>query len=116
MRIAETLNEGLRREYSVSIPAAEIDAKVDAQLGKVASAGQACPASAPARCRSTSSARCTAPQMRQEALQEAVNEGMQQLIAEHKLRPAMQPQIDLKAAPPPPARTSTSPSRSRCCR
>ena len=38
-------------------------------------------------------------QLLSDALQEAVQEGMQQLIAEHSLRPAMQPQIDL-AAPP----------------
>ena len=32
MRIAETLNEGLKREYSVTIPAKDLAAKIDAQV------------------------------------------------------------------------------------
>jgi len=98
MRIAETLNEGLKREYSVSIPAADIEAKVDAQLGKVA--GQVrMPGFRPGKVPLNLVRKMHGAQLRSDALQEAVNEGMQQLIAEHALRPAMQPQIDL-AAPP----------------
>ncbi len=98
MRIAETLNEGLKREYSVSIPAADIEAKVDAQLGKVASQVRM-PGFRPGKVPLNLVRKMHGAQMRSDALQEAVNEGMQQLIAEHALRPAMQPQIDL-AAPP----------------
>ena len=98
MRIAETLNEGLKREYSVTIPAAEIDAKVDAQLGKVA-AQVRMPGFRPGKVPLNLVRKMHGAQLRSDALQEAVNEGMQQLIAEHALRPAMQPQIDL-AAPP----------------
>ncbi|MDO9488500.1 MAG: trigger factor family protein, partial [Sphingomonadaceae bacterium] len=36
MRIAETLNEGLKREYSVTIPAKDLNAKIDAQVANVA--------------------------------------------------------------------------------
>lgn len=98
MRIAETLNEGLKREYSVSIPAADLDAKVDAQLGKVA-AQVRMPGFRPGKVPLNLVRKMHGAQMLQDALQEAVQEGMQQLIADHKLRPAMQPQIDL-AAPP----------------
>jgi len=98
MRIAETLNEGLKREYSVSIPAADIEAKVDAQLGKVASQVRM-PGFRPGKVPLNLVRKMHGAQLRSDALQEAVNEGMQQLIAEHALRPAMQPQIDL-AAPP----------------
>ena len=98
MRIAETLNEGLKREYSVSIPAAVLDAKVDAQLGKVA--GQVrMPGFRPGKVPLSLVRKMHGPQLMNDALQEAVQESMQQLIAEHSLRPAMQPQIDL-AAPP----------------
>ena len=98
MRIAETLNEGLKREYSVSIPAAEIEAKVDAQLGKVA-AQVRMPGFRPGKVPLNLVRKMHGAQLRSDALQEAVNEGMQQLIAEQSLRPAMQPRIDL-AAPP----------------
>jgi trigger factor len=98
MRIAETFNEGLKRTYSVSIPAADLDAKVDAQLGKVA-AQVRMPGFRPGKVPLNLVRKMHGAQMLNDALQEAVQEGMQQLIAEHSLRPAMQPQIDL-AAPP----------------
>ena len=98
MRIAETLNEGLKRGYSVTIPAAELDAKVDAQLGKVA-AQVRMPGFRPGKVPLNLVRKMHGAQLLNDALQEAVEAGMQQLIADHKLRPAMQPQIDL-AAPP----------------
>ncbi len=35
MQVKETLSEGLRHEYEISIPAAELDAKVDARLSEM---------------------------------------------------------------------------------
>ncbi len=98
MRIAETLNEGLKREYSVHVPAADLDAKVTAQLGKVA-AQVRMPGFRPGKVPLNLVRKMHGAQMLQEALQETVQDGVQQLIAEHALRPAMQPQVDL-AAPP----------------
>lgn len=37
MQVTETLNEGLKHEYQISIPAAELDAKVDARLSEMKS-------------------------------------------------------------------------------
>ena len=94
MRIAETLNEGLKREYSVHIPAATLSAKVDAQLGKVA--GQVrMPGFRPGKVPLNLVRKMHGSQLRGEALQAAVEESMQQLIAEHKLRPAMQPEVNV---------------------
>ena len=98
MRIAETLNEGLRREYSVHIPASAIAAKVDAQLGKVA--GQVrMPGFRPGKVPLNLVKKMHGAQLRSEALQAAVEESMQQLITEHALRPAMQPEVKLDAPP-----------------
>ena len=47
MSVTETLNEGLKRGYSLEIAAAAIAAKVDAAIAQVAPAGSA-PAPAPA--------------------------------------------------------------------
>ncbi len=100
MRIAETFNEGLKREYSVHVPAADLDAKVTAQLGKVA-AQVRMPGFRPGKVPLNLVRKMHGAQMLQEALQETVQDGVQQLIAEHALRPAMQPQIDLAAPPAP---------------
>ena len=35
MQVTETLSEGLKREYQVVVPAAELDAKVNARLGEM---------------------------------------------------------------------------------
>ena len=37
MQIVETTNEGLKRAYSVKIPAKDIEARIDAEVKKVAS-------------------------------------------------------------------------------
>ena len=98
MRIAETLNEGLKREYSVHIPASDIAAKVDAQLGKVA--GQIkMPGFRPGKVPLNLVRKMHGAQLRGEALQAAVEESMQQLITQHALRPAMQPEVKLDAPP-----------------
>jgi len=98
MRIAETLNEGLRREYSVHIPASTIAAKVDAQLGKVA--GQVrMPGFRPGKVPLNLVKKMHGAQLHSEALQAAVEESMQQLIRDHALRPAMQPEVKLDAPP-----------------
>ncbi len=98
MRIAETLNEGLKREYSVHIPASDLAAKVDAQLGKVA--GQIkMPGFRPGKVPLNLVRKMHGAQLRGEALQAAVEESMQQLISEHALRPAMQPEVKLDAPP-----------------
>ena len=94
MRIAETLNEGLRREYSVHIPAAALTAKIDAKAIEVAKQVKM-PGFRPGKVPLNLVKKMHGPALRGEAVQAAVNESVQQLLAEHKLRPAMQPQVDL---------------------
>jgi trigger factor len=59
MNIVETLNEGLKRAFTITIPASEIDGKVDAQLKTMAPRIKM-PGFRPARCPQTWCARCTA--------------------------------------------------------
>ena len=94
MRIAETLNEGLRREYSVHIPAAALNEKIDAKAIEVAKQVKM-PGFRPGKVPLNLVKKMHGPALRGEAVQAAVNEGVQQLLNEHKLRPAMQPQVDL---------------------
>ena len=83
MQTVETLNEGLKRAYTLNITAKDIDARVDAEM-KRSPRRCACPASAPARCPPTWSARCTAPRSMQDALNNSIQEGVQKLIAEQQ--------------------------------
>ena len=95
MRIAETLNQGLKREYSVHIPAATVAAKIDKQAVEVAKQVRM-PGFRPGKVPLNLVKKMHGPALRNDAIQAAVNEGVQQLMAEHKLRPAMQPQVDLQ--------------------
>ena len=94
MRIAETLNEGLKREYSVHIPAATVAAKVDKQAVEVAKQVRM-PGFRPGKVPLNLVKKMHGAALRNDAVQAAVNESVQQLMADHKLRPAMQPQVDL---------------------
>ncbi|MFZ4688270.1 MAG: trigger factor [Polymorphobacter sp.] len=94
MQIAETLNQGLRREYSLVIPAAALAARVDARLAEVSKTIRM-PGFRPGKVPPNLVRKMHGEALRGEALQAAVNDGVQQLLAEHKLRPANQPQVDL---------------------
>ena len=97
MRIAETLNEGLKREYSVTIGADELAAKVDAQLATVAKQIRM-PGFRPGKVPLNLVKKMHGAALRNDALQEAVNEGVQQVVTEHALRPAMQPRVEMASA------------------
>jgi trigger factor len=95
MQIAETLNQGLRREYSLVIPAAALAARVDARLAEVSKTIRM-PGFRPGKVPPNLVRKMHGEALRGEALQAAVNDGVQQLLSEHKLRPATQPQVDLE--------------------
>ena len=94
MQIAETLNEGLKRAYRVHIPAATLAAKVDARAVEVAKQVRM-PGFRPGKVPLNLVKKMHGPALRGEAVQAVVNEGVQQLMTEHALRPAMQPTVDL---------------------
>ena len=98
MQIAETLNQGLRREYSLVIPAAALAARVDARLAEVSKTIRM-PGFRPGKVPPNLVRKMHGEALRGEALQAAVNDGVQQLLTEHKLRPATQPTVDLDGDP-----------------
>ncbi|GGE22431.1 trigger factor [Polymorphobacter glacialis] len=95
MQIAETLNQGLRREYSLVIPAAALAARVDARLAEVSKTIRM-PGFRPGKVPPNLVRKMHGEALRGEALQAAVNDGVQQLLSQHQLRPANQPQVDLQ--------------------
>ena len=98
MQIAETLNEGLRREYALTIPAAEVAAKVDKRLAEVSQQIRM-PGFRPGKVPPNLVKKMHGPALLGEAVQEAVSASIQQLLVEKQLRPAAQPQIDLDGEP-----------------
>ena len=98
MQIAETLNQGLRREYSLVIPAAALAARVDAKLIEVSKTIRM-PGFRPGKVPPNLVRKMHGEALQGEALQAAVNEGVQQLLTEKALRPANQPQVALDGTP-----------------
>lgn len=94
MNIVETLNEGLKRAFTITIPAAEIDGKVDAQLKTMAPRINM-PGFRPGKVPANLVRKMHGPALQQEALNTAVQESVQKAIAGAKLRPAMQPEVSL---------------------
>jgi trigger factor len=94
MQTVETLNEGLKRAYTLNIPAADILARVDAEVKQVAPTIRM-PGFRPGKVPANLIKKMHGPALEREALQNAVNDGVQTLIADQKLRPAMQPTVEL---------------------
>lgn len=95
MQIAETLNEGLRREFSLVIPAADLAKRLDARLAEVTKQIRM-PGFRPGKVPANLVRKMHGPALHGEAVQAAVNEGVQQLLSDKQLRPAVQPQVDLE--------------------
>ena len=94
MQIAEITNQGLRRAYSLVIPADAIAARLDARLAEVSKTIKM-PGFRPGKVPANLVKKIHGPALRGEALQAAVNDGVNKVIADHGLRPATQPQVDV---------------------
>jgi trigger factor len=99
MQTVETLNEGLKRAYRITISRQDIDARVDGELKKVAPQIRM-PGFRPGKVPANLVRKMHGPALEQEALNTAVQEGVQQLINEQQLRPAMQPSVELEEGGP----------------
>ena len=94
MQIVETSKEGLKRAYSVTIPAAEIAARVDGEVKRMAPQVRMAgfrPGKVPANL----VRKMHGPALHQDALNTTIREAMDKLVADHRLRPAMQPDVSL---------------------
>ena len=94
MQTVETLNEGLKRAYKLTIPAAEIEAKVAGEIKRVAPQIKM-PGFRPGKVPANLVRKMHGPALMQDALNSSIQQGVQGLIAEQKLRPAVQPSVEL---------------------
>lgn len=94
MQTVETLNEGLKRAYKLTIPAKDIDARVADEIRTIAPQVRM-PGFRPGKVPANLIRKMHGPQLEAQALQSAVQAGVQQLMSEQNLRPAMQPSVAL---------------------
>ncbi|MES2989505.1 MAG: trigger factor [Pseudomonadota bacterium] len=95
MQTVETLNEGLKRAFTLKITAKDIDSKVDAEVKRVAPTIRM-PGFRPGKVPANLIRKMHGESLAQEALNSSIQEGVQKLIADQKLRPAMQPSVSLE--------------------
>ncbi|MPT48916.1 MAG: trigger factor [Sphingobium sp.] len=95
MQTVETLNEGLKRAYTLTIPAKDIDARVDAEVANIAPQVRM-PGFRPGKVPANLVRKMHGERLQADALNNSIQEGVQKLLADNKLRPAMQPAIELK--------------------
>ncbi|MCW4460434.1 trigger factor [Sphingomonas sp. BT-65] len=95
MQTVETLNEGLKRAYTLKITAKDIDSRVDAEVKRVAPQIRM-PGFRPGKVPTNLVRKMHGEALTQDALNTTIQEGVQKLIADHKLRPAMQPSVSLE--------------------
>ncbi|MGF1549483.1 MAG: trigger factor [Sphingomonadaceae bacterium] len=100
MQTVETLNEGLKRAYTLTIPAEEIDARIDKEIRDVAPQVRM-PGFRPGKVPPNLIRKMHGEKLHSEALSNAVQEGVQQLLAEQRLRPATQPSVELEGGAAP---------------
>ncbi|MEN2785163.1 trigger factor [Sphingomonas qilianensis] len=94
MQTVETLNEGLKRAYTLMITAKDIESKVDAELKRVAPQVRM-PGFRPGKVPANLVRKMHGESLMQDALNSSIQQGVQQLITEQRIRPAMQPSVSL---------------------
>lgn len=94
MQIKETTNEGLSRAYEVTIPAADIAARIDAEVKKIAPQVKM-PGFRPGKVPANLVKKMHGEQLHAQTVNDVIRESVDNLMKEKTLRPAMQPVIDL---------------------
>jgi len=94
MKTVETENEGLKRAYTLTIPAKDIDARVDGEIKRIAPTVRM-PGFRPGKVPPNLIRKMHGEALMRDALNTAVQDGVQKLLTEKKIRPAMQPEVEL---------------------
>jgi len=94
MQSVETLNEGLKRVYTITITAKEIESRVDSEVKKIAPQVKM-PGFRPGKVPANLVRKMHGEALQQEALNSSVQESVDKAINDNKLRPAIQPNVKL---------------------
>jgi trigger factor len=94
MQVTETLSEGLKRAFTVVVPAADIESKRAARLANLGKTLNL-PGFRPGKIPPTIVRQRYGSAVTAEVLEESVSEATQQMLSERGLRPALQPKVDV---------------------
>lgn len=94
IKTVETQNEGLKRAFMLTIPAEDIEARVDQEVKRIAPQVRM-PGFRPGKVPPNLIRKMHGEALQRDALQGAVQDGVQQLLEEKRVRPALQPQVEL---------------------
>jgi len=94
MKTVETENEGLKRAYTLTIPAKDIDARVDGEIKRIAPTVRM-PGFRPGKVPPNLIRKMHGEALMRDALNTAVQDSVQKLLTDKKIRPAMQPEVEL---------------------
>ncbi len=94
MQVTETLSEGLKRGFTVTVPAAELEAKRDARLKEVAG-NLNLPGFRPGKVPVSLARQRHGEAVWGEVLEQAISDAIRAVFEERGLRPAGQPKVDL---------------------
>ncbi len=94
MQTVETLNEGLKRAYTLTIAAKDIAARVEQEVARLAPQVRM-PGFRPGKVPANLIKKMHGDSLQADALNASVQEGVQSLIGEKQLRPALSPAVEL---------------------
>ena len=94
MQTKQTVNEGLKRAYTITITAAELSAKIEAEIKKIAPQVKM-PGFRPGKVPANLVKKMHGEQLHAQTLNDLIRESVDQLTKDEELRPAMQPAVSL---------------------
>jgi len=94
MQVSETSAEGLKREYTVTVPAADIDTAMNGRLEELAQTVNL-PGFRPGKVPLTLLRKRYGDAVRGEVLEQTIQESWQQALTEKELRPASEPKVEI---------------------
>src|SRR5437763_11527210 len=97
MTITETSAEGLKREYTITVPASELEEKITSRLGELAQTVRI-PGFRPGKVPLPLLRKRYGSAVRGEVLESAVQDSSAEAMRERQLRPALPPHVELVSA------------------
>ncbi len=98
MNVTETLSDGLRRGFAITVPVADIEEKRSAKLNEIGKSVKL-PGFRPGKVPQSIVKQRYGTAVMADVLEESVQSAMQQVFEERGLRPAGQPKVDVKQMP-----------------
>jgi trigger factor len=94
MQIKQTTDEGLKRAYTITLPAGDISSKIDGEIRKIAPQVKM-PGFRPGKVPANLVKKMHGEQLHAQTLNDMIRASVDELIKQRDLRPAMQPEIAL---------------------